>query len=79
MTRLIAVVALTFLLSGNVLAHGGHGHSDPGQGISLWHYVTEPQHAWAFFAVFLFGVGVLPFYFKAGERLLCRLRHGDRF
>lgn len=34
-----------------LFAHEGHGHTAPGQGNALWHYVTEPQHAWVFAAL----------------------------
>jgi hypothetical protein len=32
----------------SLFAHEGHGHTVTGDGNTLWHYVTEPQHAWVF-------------------------------
>lgn len=48
----VLLAALTSVFSGSALfAHEGHGHTAPGQGSTLWHYVTEPQHAWVFVAL----------------------------
>lgn len=48
----VLLAALTSVLSVSVLyAHEGHGHTAAGQGSTLWHYLTEPQHAWVFVAL----------------------------
>lgn len=45
----VLFAALLSVLPGTLLfAHEGHGHTAPGQGSALWHYLTEPQHAWVF-------------------------------
>lgn len=61
MTRLLTAVSAIFLSTGMAMAHEGHGHTASGQGNSVWHYLTEPQHAWVFAAVVTVGVGVMLF------------------
>ncbi|WP_146582205.1 hypothetical protein [Neorhodopirellula pilleata] len=47
---------------GTVMGHEGHGHTPPGQGNSLWHYLSEPTHAWVFAAVITVSVGMVLFH-----------------
>lgn len=48
----VCFATLMSVLPGTLLfAHEGHGHSAAGQGSTLWHYLTEPQHAWVFAAL----------------------------
>lgn len=47
---------------GTAVGHEGHGHTPPGQGNSLWHYLSEPQHAWVFAAVLTVSVAMVLFY-----------------
>lgn len=51
MVRLGFATLLSVLPATRLVAHEGHGHTAPGQGNSLWHYLTEPQHAWVFAAL----------------------------
>ncbi len=47
---MIQILAADFLKI-SLFAHEGHGHSVAGDGNTLWHYVSEPQHAWVFAAL----------------------------
>lgn len=51
MVRIGFATLLSVLPPTLLVAHEGHGHTAPGQGNSLWHYLTEPQHAWVFAAL----------------------------
>ncbi len=51
MSRVVLASLLSVLPSTLLFAHEGHGHTEAGQGNSLWHYITEPQHAWVFAAL----------------------------
>lgn len=57
---MISTWALASLTASPLFAHAGHGHSSA-QGNSLWHYVSEPQHAWAFVAVIVVAVAAAMF------------------
>ncbi|TWT65196.1 hypothetical protein [Allorhodopirellula solitaria] len=61
MARILSATLLSIASATLVMAHEGHGHSAAGQGNSLWHYVTEPQHAWAYVAVIVVATAAMLF------------------
>ncbi|TWU10010.1 hypothetical protein [Allorhodopirellula heiligendammensis] len=58
MARVVYATLLSVLPATVLFAHEGHGHTAPGQGNSLWHYVTEPQHAWVLTALVVVAAAV---------------------
>ncbi|MFG0287567.1 MAG: hypothetical protein ACF8CQ_05315 [Rhodopirellula sp. JB044] len=69
MTRLLMTTALTMLPATLVMGHEGHGHGAAGQENTLWHYLTEPQHAWVFALLVVVAAAVI------GYRWLERDQH----